>query len=132
VSIVSTAMRRAAPQAALALATLLASLGTSIVNVALPTLADTFGAPFATVQWIVLAYLLTTTSLVVAVGSLGDLFGRRRTLLAGIAIFTAATALCSVAPRIRVLIAARALQGGRRSVHLPRRPACLPGHPGVR
>ena len=56
--------------AALALVTLLPALGTSIANVALPTLAETFGASFQAVQWVVLAYLLATTALVVSVGGL--------------------------------------------------------------
>ena len=97
--------------ASLALCTVLPSLGTSIANVALPTLAVALDARFAQVQWVVLAYLLATTTLVVGIGRLGDLFGRRRLLLAGIALFTAASALCAAAPNLAWLIAARALQG---------------------
>lgn len=90
---------------------LLASLGTSIANVGLPSLAQAFNASFAQVQWVVLAYLLAITTLVVSVGRLGDLLGRRRLLLAGIAVFTAASALCGAAPTLGLLLAARALQG---------------------
>jgi EmrB/QacA subfamily drug resistance transporter len=97
--------------AALALAMLLTSLGTSIANVALPTLAQAFGASFQGVQWVVLAYLLAITSLIVGVGRLGDMIGRRRLLLAGIGLFTAASVLCSVAPALWLMIAARAAQG---------------------
>lgn len=97
--------------AGLCLSMLLSALDTSIANVALPTLADTFAAPFATVQWVVLAYLLTVTSFLVAAGRLGDLLGRRRLLGHGIALFTLASGLCAAAPTIGVLIAARALQG---------------------
>ena len=61
--------------AGLSTAVLLASLGTSISNVALPTLAQTFDATFQQVQWIVLAYLLAITTLVVSVGRLGDMIG---------------------------------------------------------
>ena len=61
--------------AGLALCTLLSSLGTSIVNIALPTLAEAFTASFQEVQWIVLAYLLASTALFVSVGRLGDLRG---------------------------------------------------------
>jgi MFS family permease len=60
---------------------LLSSLGTSLPNVGLPTLARDFGASFQGVQWIVLAYLLSITSLIVVAGRLGDLAGRRRVLL---------------------------------------------------
>jgi EmrB/QacA subfamily drug resistance transporter len=97
--------------AGLSLAMLLSSLGTSIANVALPTLARAFDASFQEVQWIVLAYLLAITTLIVSVGRLGDLMGRRRLLLAGILLFTAASALCGVAPTLPLLIAARAAQG---------------------
>ena len=97
--------------ACLALSMLLSSLGTSVANVALPTLAEGFGASFGAVQWVVIAYLLAVTALVVGVGRLGDLVGRRRLLTAGIATFTAASALCAAAPALWILILARGLQG---------------------
>jgi EmrB/QacA subfamily drug resistance transporter len=97
--------------ASLSLSMLLSSLGTSIANVALPTLAEAFSASFQDVQWIVLAYLLAITTLIVSVGRLGDIVGRRRLLLAGLFLFTAASALCGVAPTLWLLIAARAAQG---------------------
>ncbi len=97
--------------AALSLSVLLSSLGTSIANVGLPTLAQAFGASFQEVQWIVLAYLLAITTLIVSAGRLGDLVGRRRLLLAGILLFTAASVLCGAAPTLWLLIAARAAQG---------------------
>ncbi|MGH6884094.1 MAG: MFS transporter, partial [Hypericibacter sp.] len=97
--------------ASLSLSMLLSSLGTSIANVGLPTLAQAFDASFQQVQWIVLAYLLAITTLIVSVGRLGDIAGRRRLLLAGIALYTAASALCGVAPSLWLLIGARAAQG---------------------
>ena len=97
--------------ASLSLSILLSSLGTSIANVGLPTLAQVFNASFQHVQWIVLAYLLAITTLIVSVGRLGDLTGRRRLLLAGIGVFTLASALCGLAPSLWMLIGARALQG---------------------
>jgi EmrB/QacA subfamily drug resistance transporter len=90
---------------------LLSALGTSIANVALPSLAQAFAASVQEVQWIVLAYLLASTTLIVSVGRLGDLTGRRRLLLAGIVLFTVASLLCGVAPTLWLLIAARAIQG---------------------
>ena len=90
---------------------LLSSLGTSIANVGLPTLAQAFNASFQEVQWVVLAYLLAITTLIVSVGRLGDITGRRRLLLAGIVLFTVASVLCGVAPTLWLLIAARAAQG---------------------
>ena len=97
--------------AGLSLAMLLSSLGTSIANVGLPTLAQAFGASFQDVQWIVLAYLLAITTLIVSAGRLGDITGRRRLLLTGIFLFTVASVLCGVAPTLGLLIAARAVQG---------------------
>ena len=95
---------------------LLSSLGTSIANVGLPTLAQAFDASFQQTQWIVLAYLLAITTLIVSAGRLGDIIGRRRLLLAGIALFTAASVLCGVAPTLWLLIAARAAQGAGAAV----------------
>jgi EmrB/QacA subfamily drug resistance transporter len=97
--------------ASLSLSMLLSSLGTSIANVGLPTLAQAFTASFQEVQWVVIAYLLAITTLIVSVGRLGDITGRRRLLLAGIVLFTAASVVCGVAPTLWLLIAARAAQG---------------------
>ncbi|MFK0164663.1 MFS transporter [Rhizobium sp. NPDC090279] len=97
--------------ASLCLSMLMPSLDTSIANVGLPTLAQAFGASFQQVQWIVLAYLLTITTLIVSVGRLGDIFGRRRLLLIGIAVFTLASLFCGMAPTLPLLLAARGLQG---------------------
>jgi EmrB/QacA subfamily drug resistance transporter len=87
------------------------SLDTSIANAGLPALAQAFHASFQEVQWVVLAYLLAITALIVGVGRAGDIIGRRRTLLAGMALFTAASLLCGIAPGLWFLIAARAAQG---------------------
>src|SRR3954464_11010924 len=111
-SIIAGQDRAVAPEAApdmpsarwaltsLSLSTLLSSLGISIANVALPTLAQAFGASFQEVQWIVLVYLLAITTLIVSAGRLGDITGRRRLLLAGIVLFTAASASSGVAPTL--------------------------------
>lgn len=90
---------------------LIASLDTSIANAGLPTLAKAFSASFPEVQWIVLSYLLAITTLIVSVGRLGDLLGRRRLLLAGIGLFTIASLLCGIVSTLPLLIAARAAQG---------------------
>ncbi|QYO77649.1 MFS transporter [Devosia salina] len=96
---------------ALSMAMLLPSLGTSIANVALPTLAGAFGATFPQVQWVVLGYLLALTTLIVSAGRLSDVFGRTRLLLVGIAIFAVASVSCALAPSLWALVAARFLQG---------------------
>lgn len=97
--------------ASLSLATLLSSLGTSIASVGLPSLMQAFDASFQSVQWVVLAYLLAITTLIVGAGRLADMFGRRPLLLGGIALFTLASVLCGLAPTLWLLIAARAMQG---------------------
>ena len=95
----------------LALAMLLASLGTSIANVGLPSLVQAFDASFHAAQWVVLAYLLAITAVIVSAGRLGDRLGRRRLMLAGLLLFALACGLCSAAPSLNWLIAARVLQG---------------------
>ncbi len=95
----------------LALAMLLASLGTSIANIALPTLAEAFTAPFAQVQAVVVAYLAALTISVLVAGRLGDSYGLKPTLVAGLCAFAAASVLCAVAPNLWLLIGARTLQG---------------------
>ncbi|HNH49653.1 MAG TPA: MFS transporter, partial [Myxococcota bacterium] len=97
--------------AGLSLLMLLSSLGTSIANVALPAVARAFAAPFSQVQWVVLAYLLGVTTFIVSAGRLGDLYGRRRLLVAGLLLFGGAAALSGVAPWLWLVIGARALQG---------------------
>lgn len=95
----------------LSLSMLMPSLDTSIANAALPALASSLGASFQEVQWVVLAYLLAITTLLVSVGRVGDLVGRKRLLLFGISLFTVASLLCAAAPTFGLLIAARAAQG---------------------
>lgn len=95
----------------LSLAMLLSSLGTSIANVALPSLSKAFGASFQDLQWVVLAYLLSVTVLIVSVGRLGDLIGRKRMLLAGLWLFMGSSILCGTAPVLWWLVAARGIQG---------------------
>jgi MFS family permease len=100
----------------LALTMLMPSLATSTVNVALPSLASTFASSFQATQWIVLAYLLTVTALVVIAGRLGDIVGRRRLLLAGTAVFAGGSLLCDLAPSLELLIVARVVQGSGAAV----------------
>ena len=95
----------------LSLSMLLASLGTSIANVGLPSLAQAFDASFHAVQWVVLAYLLAITAVIVSAGRLGDRLGRRRLLLGGLLLFSLACGLCGAAATLDMLIAARILQG---------------------
>jgi len=89
----------------------IAFLDGTVVNVALPAIGRDLGAGLAGLQWTVDGYLLTLGSLLLLGGSLGDLYGRRRMFVAGLVAFTAASALCGLAPSMGALIAARALQG---------------------
>ena len=95
----------------LALSMLLASLGTSIVNIALPTLAEVFLLPFNQIQAIVIGYLVSLTLSVVIAGRLGDRYGCKSMLIVGLIIFSLASLLCSVAPNLWILVASRSFQG---------------------
>jgi EmrB/QacA subfamily drug resistance transporter len=86
-------------------------LDSTVVNVALPAIADGLDAGLAGQQWVVEAYMLTLVSLLLVGGSLGDQFGRRRMFVIGLIAFGACSALCAIAPTVEFLIAARALQG---------------------
>lgn len=81
------------------------------VNVATPAIGDDFGAGLSDLQWTINADTLTLAGLLLLGGPLGDRFGRRRLFIVGVAWFAAASLLCAVAPDVRALIAARALQG---------------------
>jgi EmrB/QacA subfamily drug resistance transporter len=96
---------------ALALGTIMAVLDISVVNIALPTLSRAFRVPLTTIEWVVLAYVLTITGLLLTMGRVADLVGRRRVYGSGQLLFTLASVLCAAAPSAHVLIAARALQG---------------------
>ncbi|MCC7373992.1 MAG: MFS transporter [Verrucomicrobiales bacterium] len=95
----------------LSMSMLLSSLGSSSANVSLPEVAHSFAASIQEVQWIVLAYLLAVTTLIVGAGRLGDRLGRRRLLLTGLFLFSAASGAAALAPSLGTLIAARAVQG---------------------
>ena len=95
----------------LALGTIMATLDISVVNIALPTLARAFRVPLTTIEWVVLAYVVTITGLLLTLGRVADVVGRRRVYGVGLAVFTIASALCALSPGAHALIAARALQG---------------------
>lgn len=97
--------------AALSLSMLLPSLGVSIANIALPTLAQAFGASFAQVQWVVLSFLIAMSATLVSAGRLGDIVGRGYLVMGGMLVFVAGSVLCAFAPSLALLVAARAVQG---------------------
>jgi EmrB/QacA subfamily drug resistance transporter len=96
-----------------------AFLDATVVNVALPTIGQDLGAGLSGLQWILDAYLVTLSSLLLLGGSLGDRYGRRRMFVTGLGFFTIASALCGLAPTTGALIAGRALQGGGAALLVP-------------
>src|SRR5205807_39148 len=93
------------------MAQLMIVLDVTIVNVALPSIQHDLHFSQANLTWVVNAFLVSFGSLLLLAGRLGDLIGRKRVFLAGLATFTAASLLCGVAPSQPVLIAARFVQG---------------------
>jgi len=93
------------------LASFVAFLDGSVVNVALPAIAQEFGGGLSIQQWVVDAYMITLGSLMLLAGSLSDLFGRKRILLIGLILFGATSLLCTVSPNGPALIISRGLQG---------------------
>ncbi len=89
----------------------MAFLDGTVVNVALPMIGRDLGAGVAGLQWIINGYLLMLASLILLSGSLGDRLGRRRIFVIGVGWFAAASAICTIAPTLEVLIAGRVLQG---------------------
>src|SRR5215467_9392934 len=97
--------------AATILGSSMAFIDGTVVNVALPVLQTALSATVGDVQWVVEAYALFLAALILVGGSLGDSLGRRRIFALGIALFTAASIVCGLAPNVTVLIIARAIQG---------------------
>src|ERR1700735_2668274 len=87
------------------------NLDANIVAVSLPAVARSLHADCAAIEWVVSAYTLSFACLVLPAGALADRYGRKRTLLWGLGVFTAASFLCGAAPSVAVLHGARALQG---------------------
>ena len=93
------------------LGTTVVTVDSTVVNVALPAIADDLGGGLAGQQWTSNAYLVTLSSLILIGGSLGDIFGERRMFMLGVAGFGVTSLFCALAPTIELLVAARALQG---------------------
>ncbi|QDZ06286.1 MFS transporter [Sphingomonas panacisoli] len=93
------------------LASSLAFIDGSVVNVALPAIGRDLQASAADLQWTINAYLLPLSALLLLGGAAGDHFGRRRMLVGGIVLFAAASLACAAAPGLELLLAARVVQG---------------------
>jgi EmrB/QacA subfamily drug resistance transporter len=103
--------RRWVALAVLCLAQLMITLDTTVVNVALPAIQRDLHFNAGDLTWVVNGFLVTFGSFLLLAGRVGDLFGRRRVLLVGVGIFTAASALCGLATSPAFLVGARVLQG---------------------
>lgn len=93
------------------LGTFLASLDISIVNVALPTLQQALSTDMAGLQWVINAYAIALSALMLSAGPLGDRYGHRRMWLISVATFTLGSLLCACANTLATLVAGRAVQG---------------------
>ena len=100
-------------------ASLMVGLDLTVVTTALNTIRLDLGASIAELDWTITAYTLTIGVLLLTAAAVGDRLGRRRVLVAGLAVFTASSAACALAPSIGVLIAARAAQGIGTAMVLP-------------
>ncbi|MFE7780546.1 MFS transporter [Streptomyces nigrescens] len=99
------------PLVAIALGNFLLLVDVTIVNTALPRIADGLGATLTSLQWVLDIYALALAALLMVAGSAADLFGRRRLYVAGLTLFALASLVCGLAPDAGVLVAARAAQG---------------------
>jgi EmrB/QacA subfamily drug resistance transporter len=101
------------------LASSIANIDESIVNIALPAIETDLRTSAIVIQWIVNAYMLSLSALLLVGGATGDQFGRRRFFIVGVSIFAAASLWCGLAPNLTQLILARAVQGVGAAVLLP-------------
>ncbi|QIK07619.1 MFS transporter [Streptomyces sp. ID38640] len=99
------------PLAAIALGNFLLLVDVTIVNTALPRIADGLDATLTSLQWVLDIYALALAALLMLAGSAADLFGRRRLYVAGLTVFALASLACGLAPDASVLVVARAVQG---------------------
>ena len=98
----------------------------SIVNVALPSMMRAFDASSSAIEWVVAAFILTVALGLLPAGRTGDMLGRRRMFVAGVAVFTLGSALCGLAPTIGALVAARVLQAIGGAMMTPQTLALVP------
>src|SRR3954449_9935874 len=111
--------------AASILASSLAFVDGSVVNVALPAIGKALAADAAGLLWVVNAYLLPLSALLLLGGAAGDRFGRRRMFVGGVAGFAVASLGCALAPSLGILLAARFVQGAAAAMLLPNSLALL-------
>ncbi len=111
-----------------AIGVFMCTLDSSIVNIAVPTIMDDFDVRLPVVQWVVMAYLLTVSALLLCFGRLSDIRGRQWVYMRGMVVFTIGSALCGTAPGAAWLIVARALQGVGAAMIMACTPALVVDH----
>jgi EmrB/QacA subfamily drug resistance transporter len=93
-------------------ATFMTTLDSSIVNIGLPSIARAFGVPLSgNIEWVLIGYLVVIAAVLLTLGRLADMLGRKPLFLAGLTVFTLGSALCGAAPSLGTLVAARCFQG---------------------
>jgi len=110
-SVPACAARRPWVLVAAVLGSTMAFVDESVVNVALPRMESDLHTTLAAMQWVVNAYTLCMSALLLVGGAAGDQFGRRRVFVIGVLVFAAASLVCGLAPNVQALIGARAVQG---------------------
>jgi MFS transporter, DHA2 family, methylenomycin A resistance protein len=113
------ASRRGLTLVATSLGFAVVQLDVSVVNVAIKPIGTALGGDVGALQWVVNAYTVAFAALILSAGALGDRIGARRVFIAGFSTFTAASAICGLAPALAVLIGARALQGAGAALLVP-------------
>ena len=103
----------------------LSTMDSSMINIALPNIMEAFGIGLGQVEWVVLVYLLTVTSLLLIWGKLADRFGRRAVYIAGVLVFSLGAFTCSVSPSFMMLVSARLVQGVGASMIMATGPAIM-------
>ena len=110
---------------AIGMSTFMSALDTSVVNTVLPIITKSFNSHIATVEWVVIIYLLIVSGLLLSFGRLGDIRGHRPVFLIGFSIFILSSALCGLAPSIDLLIVFRGLQAVGAAMLAANSPAIL-------
>ncbi|WP_205717225.1 DHA2 family efflux MFS transporter permease subunit [Alloalcanivorax gelatiniphagus] len=118
-SVAAPRSRRRAALGAAYLGTFLATLDISIVNVALPTLQTALSTDIAGLQWVVNAYAICLSALMLSAGPIGDRYGHKRAWMAGVALFTLGSALCAVSASLTLFLIGRAVQGVAAALLIP-------------
>lgn len=111
--------------ASIACGTFMATLDSSVVNIALPTLTKALGTDLYKIKWVVIAYLLVITCLVLPVGRLSDQYGRKKVFQLGFLVFVAGSAFCGLSANLPLMLLARMIQGAGAAMLMANGPAIL-------